>query len=101
MGGCAGGRLAAAVSSAGGVGFVGSGGESLAYLRDEWAIATAAPGVVRNNLGFGLNIGQLEVHPQDTLRSLLKELQPKHLYLSCNEVYRHAPPKSGERTVND
>ena len=57
MGGCAGGSLAAAVSSAGAVGFVGSGGESLEFLRREWALALEAPHD-RDLLGFGLNVGQ-------------------------------------------
>ena len=39
-----------AVTAAGGVGLVGSGGESLAYLRTEWAVAVAQPGVLRLGL---------------------------------------------------
>ena len=75
MGGCAGGALAAAVSASGGVGLVGSGGETLAFLRNEWSIALAHPGVVRENLGFGLNVKQLEEWDSgDTLANLLDEL---------------------------
>ena len=40
----------AAVAAAGGVGLVGSGGESLTYLRAEWAVAVAQPGVLRLGL---------------------------------------------------
>ena len=90
MGGCAGGRLAAAVSAAGGVGLVGSGGESLEYLRREWAVAIAAPNVSRKNLGFGMNINQLEEHPPGMLESLLRELQPAHVYLSFGDIAPHA-----------
>ena len=39
-----------AVAPAGGVGLVGSGGESLAYLRAEWAVAVSQPGVLRLGL---------------------------------------------------
>lgn len=90
MGGCAGGRLAAAVSAAGGVGLVGSGGESLEYLRSEWSAAIASPDVHRHNLGFGMNINQLEEHPPGTLEALLEELQPAHLYLSFGNIGPHA-----------
>ena len=90
MGGCAGGRLAAAVAAAGGVGLVGSGGESLAYLRSEWATAVSQPGVSRQNLGFGMNINQLEEHPAGTLEALLEELQPGHLFLSFGSLAPHA-----------
>jgi nitronate monooxygenase len=90
MGGCAGGRLAAAVAAAGGVGFVGSGGESLAYLRSEWAMAVSQPGVPRQNLGFGMNINQLEELPAGTLEALLEELQPAHLFLSFGSLAPHA-----------
>ena len=90
MGGCAGGRLAAAVAGAGGVGLVGSGGESLEYLRTEWAEAMAQPNANRANLGFGININQLEEQPDGTLRQLLEELQPAHVYLSFGALAPHA-----------
>ena len=90
MGGCAGGRLAAAVTRAGGVGFVGAGGKSLAHLRSEWAIALSQPGVLRQSLGFGLNINDLEALPPGTLEALLAELQPAHLYLSFGSLAPHA-----------
>ena len=91
MGGCAGGELAAAVSSAGGVGLVGSGGESLQYLLDQWAIAVAHPNVDRNALGFGLNVGQLEDEfPEGTLSRLMNELSPSHVYLSFGDIAPHA-----------
>ena len=90
MGGCAGGRLAAAVSAAGGVGFVGAGGESVAHLRSEWAIAVSQPGAIRQNLGFGMNINQLEEHPPGTLEVLLAELQPGHIFLSFGSLAPHA-----------
>ena len=90
MGGCAGGALAAAVSAAGGIGLVGSGGESLDFLKHEWAIAQAFPGVERSRLGFGLNVKQLEEYPDGTLESTLQELQPAHVYLSFGDIAPHA-----------
>ena len=89
MGGCAGGALAAAVSVAGAVGLVGSGGESLDFLREEWAVALAAPHD-RDLLGFGLNVGQLDGYAPRTLEALLKELKPKHVYLSFGDCGTYA-----------
>ena len=90
MGGCAGGTLAAAVTAAGGIGLVGSGGETLDFLREEWAIALAHPQVERSRLGFGLNVGQLEEYSEGTLQSILRELQPAHVYLSFGDIAPHA-----------
>lgn len=90
MGGCAGGALAAAVSGAGGVGFVGSGGETVEYLREEWTRAVTDPRVRRPLLGFGLNVAQLEALPAGTLEALLAELQPAHVYLSFGNITPHA-----------
>lgn len=95
MGGCAGGRLAAAVSAAGGVGLVGSGGESLDFLRREWALALSAPAVERDRLGFGLNVGQLDGYAPGTLEALLEELGPKHVYLSFGDVAPYAQTVKG------
>lgn len=89
MGGCAGGELAAAVSAAGGIGLVGSGGESLEYLRKEWRVARSARHA-RERLGFGLNVGQLEASPTGTLEGLLEELGPKHVYLSFGDCAPYA-----------
>ena len=91
MGGCAGGLLAASVSAAGGIGLVGSGGETLEYLREEWAIAIAHPRVERSRLGFGLNVKQLEEYSEGTLQAILQELQPAHVYLSFGDIAPHAP----------
>lgn len=90
MGGCAGGTLAAAVSAAGGIGLVGSGGETLDFLREEWANALAHPGVNRARLGFGLNVKQLEEYSEGTLEGILAELQPAHVYLSFGDITPHA-----------
>jgi len=89
MGGCAGGRLAAAVSLAGGIGLIGSGGESLDYLRKEWGIATSHAHS-RERLGFGLNIGQLDDYPAGTLELLLAELGAHHVYLSFGNCAPYA-----------
>ncbi|KAH8054321.1 2-nitropropane dioxygenase [Aureococcus anophagefferens] len=90
MGGCAGGALAAAVTEAGAVGLVGSGGESLDFLRREWAVALAAPHD-RDLLGFGLNVGQLDGYAPRTLEALLlAELGPKHVYLSFGDCGAYA-----------
>lgn len=90
MGGCAGGALAAAVSAAGGVGLVGSGGESLAYLREQWAVALAQPGARRPLLGFGVNVRTIEAEPPGTLARLVRELEPAHVYLSFGDIAPHA-----------
>jgi nitronate monooxygenase len=90
MGGCAGGALAASVSAAGGIGLVGSGGETLDFLRKEWEIALAHPTVERSRLGFGLNVNQLEEYSEGTLQRILQELQPAHVYLSFGDIAPHA-----------
>jgi len=96
MGGCAGGELAAAVSLAGGIGLVGSGGETLTHLRHEWHIATHRAHT-RSRLGFGLNINQLDSYPPGTLETLLSDLAPQHVYLSFGDCTPYAPTvlKSG------
>ena len=94
MGGAAGGELAAAVSAAGGVGFIGSGGESLEHLQREWKLALANPHD-RELLGFGLNVNQLDGYEPGTFETLLKELGPKHVYLSFGDCSTYAQTVKG------
>jgi len=94
MGGAAGGELAAAVSAAGGVGFIGSGGESLEHLQREWKLALANPHD-RELLGFGLNVNQLDGYEPGTFETLLKELGPKHVYLSFGDCSTYAQAVKG------
>ena len=101
MGGSAGGELAAAVAMAGGIGLVGSGGSTLEVLRKEWAVAireiegTFSPGTYeayacRKNLGFGININQVEEEfPPGTLAMLVEDLGPGHVYLSFGDIAPH------------
>ena len=101
MGGSAGGELAAAVAMAGGIGLVGSGGGTLEVLRKEWAVAireiegTFSPGTYeayacRKNLGFGININQVEEEfPPGTLAMLVEDLGPGHVYLSFGDIAPH------------
>jgi len=96
MGDCAGGALAGAVAAAGGVGFIGGfvsvrGDEAIEYVRREWAVALATPGVDRDRLGFGLNVGHLDDSPPGTLEALLEELAPRHIYLSFGDCSKYAP----------
>ena len=99
MGGCAGGALASSVALAGGLGLVGSGGESVDHLVREWekgaqalndwtttttsersgtAAGAGAPGRSLP-LGFGVNVAQMEA---SDLAAHVKRLRPSHVYLS-------------------
>lgn len=79
MGGCAGGKLAAAVSKAGALGLVGSGGESQKYLRQQWSLSQAQGGCH----GFGINVAQVNA---EDLRTLVDTLKPQVVYLSFGDV---------------
>jgi nitronate monooxygenase len=92
MGGCAGGELAAAVAEAGGIGLVGSGGDTVETLREQYAIALRkiSDATVRRKLGFGINVNQIEDEfPAGTLAALVKDLSPGHVYLSFGDVAAH------------
>jgi len=83
------GRLAAAVSNAGGIGLVGSGGHTIDFLRTEWRAAQTC----KHNadlLGFGMNIKSLDSLPADTLGDLVRELRPAHVYLSFGSLEKYA-----------
>ena len=88
MSDCAGGELAAAVSAAGGIGLVGSGGQSLAHLCEQWALAASYPHVEMERLGVGLNVPMLHTSPPGTLEDLLSKLRPRHVLLSFGDDIR-------------
>jgi len=99
MGGCAGGALAASVSSAGALGLVGSGGETVEHLTVEWEKALAlrrrkvevgGEGEVGGcstspPMGFGVNVSQISA---GALAEVVALLKPSHVYLSFGDDVR-------------
>ena len=71
------------MAEAGGIGLVGSGGDTVETLREQYAIALRkiSDATVRRKLGFGINVNQIEDEfPAGTLAALVKDLAaPMHV----------------------